>query len=296
MKLTNSFLVSANNISKYCTNPSVVLEAMKRTMMRTMLLLHARYVSDLFKCLRRNKIGTSSVVNLCQKACERLPENRSRTLTSIVIRWKMIDSMNELRKAKRENTSTWREVRPLLVSEHVLGAYENLWTVEKTEYARYLRKNKSSKIEFLKKKFCRETLLPDQLRGVIIADQDIPEEFTSSPRTYGGTTISEDEEQLLSLPPNFSIYDRVDSTECEAQVEKGLSKLRWTLQKKARQEEEGNEEEEEQAARSYFDPESRTFDFRNMRGTDLPFNKRITLPDAMGLRFSNRHVTVPNSS
>ena len=32
-----------------------------------------------------------------------------------------------------------------------------------------------------------------------------------------------------------------------------------------------------------YDRISKTFDFRNMRGTDLPFNKRIALPEPMDL-------------
>ena len=32
-------------------------------------------------------------------------------------------------------------------------------------------------------------------------------------------------------PPKFSVYQRVEITACEAQIEKGLTKFRWSAQK-----------------------------------------------------------------
>ena len=69
-----------------------------------------------------------------------------------------------------------------------------------------------------------------EVEGITVADQQIPESFSSSHRCYGGTQLSS-EEKVLSLPPKFSVYQRVEITACEAQIEKGLTKFHWTAQK-----------------------------------------------------------------
>ncbi|KAJ7323144.1 hypothetical protein OS493_032147 [Desmophyllum pertusum] len=48
-----------------------------------------------------------------------------------------------------------------------------------------------------------------------------------------GIELTNDEEKALCLPPKFAVYDRVDLTSCEAQIEKGLAKLRWSIIRRA---------------------------------------------------------------
>ncbi len=62
----------------------------------------------------------------------------------------------------------------------------------------------------------------------MVADQHLPSTFSSTPRCYGGVELTGDEEKVLYLPPKFAVYDKVDLTSCEAQIEKGLAKLRWS--------------------------------------------------------------------
>ena len=50
-------------------------------------------------------------------------------------------------------------------------------------------------------------------------------DFESKPRCYGGIQINENEQQLLELPPNFSLYENIDVIETIAQIEKGFVKL-----------------------------------------------------------------------
>ena len=62
---------------------------------------------------------------------------------------------------------------------------------------------------------------------VIVEDQKIPESFSSEPRCYGNVEISAEERKVLSLPPKFAVFNRIDTLRCEGEVEKGLAKLRW---------------------------------------------------------------------
>ena len=98
-------------------------------------------------------------------------------------------------------------------------------------------------------------------------DQQIPDDFTTEPQCYGGVELSSDEKSALSVPPKFAIYSKIDTTDCEAQVEKGLAKLRWSIQKRER-EERGEETDES----SSYKVGINEFDFRHMKATGLPFN------------------------
>ena len=288
MRLTNSFLASENFISNSCSNADVAIEAMKRTMRSTMDYLHARYVMDLFKRLQRCKIGTTNIVNLCRRICEKLPARREKTLIETIIRWKVTDACKVFQKAHYENTNTWRQVCPILEQENIRNQYEELWDREKTEYARQLRNQLNSKIKFLQTKFSEDiTNVPDLLQDIVISDQDLPDTFTSDPRMYGNVELTEQEMELLSLPPKFAVFDKIDTINCEAEVEKGLGKLRWAIA-----EEEQRQQGIVRQERTVLDTVTSTFDFRQMRGTDLPFNKRITLPKPLGVDTEARLHTL----
>ena len=284
MKLTNSFLASAHQISQISSSPNRVLEAMKRTMEKTMVLLQNRYVLDLLKNLQAKNIGTTEITSLCQRTCQRLPKQRARTLRKIVIKWKIQDASNCLRKARSENTKTWREVKPLLVSEKVHQIYEELWSREKSCEAKRLREKLKSKTRFLDSKYNQKEQIPDTIHGINIADQVIPPDFSSEPRVYGGASLTENEKEVLALPPNFALYEQVNPHECETQVEKALAKLRWAI-KEQKNNEEGNEQTQR---RKHFDQTTNTFNFRDMRGTDLPFNRRITLPPPVDIQMESK--------
>ena len=87
MRLSNSFLASARLISNNCSSPSMVYEAMKRTMDKTLIMLQNRYVVDLFTKLRAKNIGTSEITSLCQRACQKLPKGRANTLRNTLLKW-----------------------------------------------------------------------------------------------------------------------------------------------------------------------------------------------------------------
>lgn len=89
------------------------------------------------------------------------------------------------------------------------------------------------KVKFLEQRYgkIKEKRVPDEIKGINIADKEIPTHVTSNPQCYGGSTINEKEQKVLSLPPKFAVYEKVDTVECEIEIEKGLAKLRWTKAK-----------------------------------------------------------------
>ena len=89
------------------------------------------------------------------------------------------------------------------------------------------------------------------------------------------------------MPPKFAVYEKANTDECKAEIEKGLAKLRWT---KRKQVEKGDKDKPKsgesqdlngERERTIYHVKSKTFDFLNMRATDLPFNQRVHLPDPL---------------
>ena len=68
-------------------------------MKNTQELVHALYVLDLIKDLRRRKIGFKSVEERAACMCSGLPGGRKRTLVNTIMNWKLEDAHEEVRKA-----------------------------------------------------------------------------------------------------------------------------------------------------------------------------------------------------
>ena len=296
MRLSNSFLTSHHRIAQSCSNPEKAKEVMKRAMRATLKQQHSRYVMDLFQQLNAKGIGTTAVEGLSSKLCNRLPGWRTRMLVGNIMQWKLADARKSLNQARYNNTKTWRECKPILEEFRIKNHFNEIWSMEKQFYSSHLQRTLKKKMAFLTKKYKIREDMPSVIQGIRVEDQDCVTEFSTAPRVYGGVELKAEENELLTLHPKFSTYQKIDSVECEIAVEKSLDKLRWETTKKKR-EEQGEEPVEE---RCVFEPGSKTFDFRQMRGTDLPFNKRITRPKAVdeeteirmqSLKTRLKHVT-----
>ena len=261
---------------------------MKRAMRATFKLLQARY---LFQQLIRKGIGTTPVEELSRRTCHALPHRRTRTLVNIVMQWKIADARKSMNRARSQNTQIWRECKPILRELNILQQFNDIWSMEKQTQTNRLRNLRRRKATFLTEKYTRDARVPDVLHSIVIADQDFIEDFSTSPRTYGGVRLTQEEEALLALPPKFSTFEEIDPIECEMAVEKSLGKIRWEINNKQREE---RGEPTEDGRRSYA-PESATFDLRQMRGPDLPFNKRIKLPNAVDEESEVRMQALKNN-
>jgi hypothetical protein len=210
------------------------------------------------------------------------------------MKWKRTDAWNALRLERYNNTRVWRMNRPILEHENVINQFNCAWETEKNMCKDLLQEKRRRKVNFLWQKYeAREEECITEIAGVNVEDQEIPESFTSSPRCYGGVGLSENEEKILSLPPKFAVYGKVIVTACEAQVEKGLAKLRWTVKREERNKQQQEQKQERQQRQpqwqqqqqqqedkeEIFDPE--TLDLRWLKPTDLPFNKRVFLPEPL---------------
>ena len=112
---------------------------MKRTMKQTIKLVHARYIVDLLQDPTKRGIGTNSVENRCKDICIDLPSRRRNTLIRRVMRWKLSDAKNCLRKARFSNTNKWRKYKAVLTDAGVLHDYERVWSLERKRVIGNLR-------------------------------------------------------------------------------------------------------------------------------------------------------------
>ena len=212
------------------------------------------------------------------------------------MQWKLQDARKEMNRARYENTRTWRECQPVLRELDIMHQFNDAWSVEKQIQTGRLRELRKKKIAFLRVKYTQNQEVPDIFNDIVIADQDCIEDFSVVPRAYGRVGLSKEEEEVLTLPPKFSTYEKINPIECDMAVEKSLGKLRWEIKRKQQEE----RDEPTEVERCIFEPESMTFNPSQMRGPDLPFNKRIKLPDPVdeesevqiqALKTRLRHVT-----
>ena len=210
------------------TRRETVQEAMKRISEQTFKYVHSMYVKDLFSELVKTCTPTTMIASLADRICGKLHERRKITLRNMVMKWTLEEAEDEFRKNEQRSTRIWREEISKLRRHNVNGQFERILESERKLYKTYLRKKRRKKVKFLRNKYRRERrIVPDEVDGIIIKDQPIPDDFTTEPRVYGGVNITEPEKELLSLPPKFAMYDKIEPKKCEAEVEKALTKLRW---------------------------------------------------------------------
>jgi hypothetical protein len=171
-----------------------------------------------------------------------------------------------------------------------------LWTKERDRLERELKEKRDRKINHLYRKHWNREKDTDNIEGIIVKDQIIDESYESKPRAYGGVEITNEESRLLQLPPKFATYSNINMTDVETEIEAGLVKLRWNRRKGKDhlQNEEGGLENNENGSESNVSSQRdrdwpisvgkdghTIIDMRSLRPTDLPFNKRVYLPEPL---------------
>ena len=192
------------------------------------------HVKNLYNELKKDGIGTTTIETVSKKLCSTLPKHRQRTIVRIITNWKLQDAHKQLHEHKRKNTQTWRHEKELIAAAGLLETYGRLWRREITRFERESNDARKRKIQHLRNRYKQTTRteVPDEMDGIILRDQEVPEGYNSTARTYGGVNLNDDEHSVLSLPPKFAVYDKVKEEPCEAEIEKMLAKLRWEEKRK----------------------------------------------------------------
>ena len=165
-----------------------------------------------------------------------------------------------------------------------------------------IEENHEEKVEHLLRKFREESKkeIPENLSRYkelsIYMEEENAETKENNENNYikimilGEIEIDENEESVLKLPPDYSIYEKLSDEEFCLELELSNTKYRWAMRDeedadtKDGEEEIPTEEERElfermeAESRQYYDPVKKEFDVRKKRVTDLKENSKVILP------------------
>ena len=314
MKISKTSQASIRKLSKCTKCPEKAYIAMKSIIMATLKQVQAEYVVDLMKKLKCLNITTTHINNLCEKLAENILINKEEQKQKIVnhlMKLKIDDAQKSLNRERNNNLKGLKNERMLLREYNIENLFYDINNQEKRTTRHRLRNKREKKTHFLLNKYGgkrqrNKNRTDDDIEGIVIKDQNLPEDYESKPRCYGGTTLSKEEEDILSLSPNYAIYEEINIEKCEIEIEKSLTKLRWSEMKKKEDleySEDIKERDEDEEGSSMINTneykeniekiedernwpyciETNTLDLRNLRPTDLPFNKYVILPEPMKL-------------
>ena len=225
---------------------------------------------DLLVRLKNSGLATNDVENSAKKPNRLLSEKQRFTLKMQMMRKKISDSYKNMQEKRRTNTETWKDAKKMIIGD-VRLRYLNRWREYMRNLKRKLAEKNEKKIAWIKKKWVKER--DDDIRGINVEDCQLTEEFTSEPRLYGGVQVTEDEVAVLSLPPKFGVYKRLNTLQCRIDVEESINKLRWNRIIKKSREERGDAIEEAE----FVDVEARKVDIHALQPRNLPFNPSVAI-------------------
>ena len=155
-------------------------------------------------------------------------------MIKLAMKSKMRDTWDELREQKRIEQHMWRQLRPKLREKGKENRFNEIWAEEKNGYYKGLKNKKDRKLKWIKNKYYKKDKIPDVIEGVIVKDQEIGEEFEMRTTTYGGVQLTSDEESVMKLHPKYTVFEKVDPVDCEAEIEKAMTKITTNRMKNTR--------------------------------------------------------------
>ena len=194
------------------------------------------------------------------------------------MRWKHNEATYQLDHATKINATKWIESKKTLQKHRINRDFNQIWQTEKDRIRENLKKKRKRKINHLAYKQTNQTKPQDYIEGITVKDQPIDnKDYNTEPRIYGSTTdLDENQIELLNLPPKFAIFQPINMDAIQIEAEVAMTKIR---RKRTFQ-----GENDENSDRIYPITEinnTTRIDMREMRPTDLKFNKRVIIPDPL---------------
>ena len=244
---------------------------------------------NLLDRLVSKRIGTREV----QKGVSRMYRNkknmrRQHRTVNIIMKDKLIDSEDEVKKAKTDFERATKEYREEMPQGTIIDSLFNVIVKKEMEKIWNNGKKKNSKkIEMLAKS--KEIEIKERIQNkeredtktVKYKDSELKEiqktsqhTSNSEPEVYGGVVINEKQKSILSKEPGFMIYNKIDEVEIEVEIEKGMAKARYEMMS-------WDEEEEEEPGDERHDKEEEpktTLNYSNLRATQIPTVQRLHEP------------------
>ena len=300
-------------ISEGTSNAGQAKRVLRQYIIKSLIKLRVREQLYFLKTC----IGENLTTQRIWKVTERLnlQSSQSRTLRKTMMKNLRKELYQKMARITREMRQIEVEIRTLIPREDftTMKRYEQL----ELNYARaQLRSHYRNRYAWIKKKTNerRTESLPCEIDGVVMEDRSLGDQFEAKVRQYGGVQLDEDEMEALKMQPNFAVYEEVNDLEFMANTEKTFNSLRWSENCRSKsttsttggdrsnepdidnrdepseldienQDEPNNNRRNERSENAepepkpFFDEKSKTFDATNLRNGDIPFRKRIAIPE-----------------
>jgi len=257
----------------------------------------------MFNLLARYSTPLKPVLMLCDRLCKGLPDKHTKEeeISRKIMSWKKNDAKQKLRQITESNKTMWRHNTNIMTEYNITEQFKLIWHKERSRLRNVLDDKLTKKIKFLRRSHNPnlETGNLQTVQGIIVADQTIDDTvYESTARVYGNSHTTPEENKVLALPPKFALYENIKFDDCVTEIETSLVKLRWDRRKESYRttavpRSETLTEPQDSAITLSNNREERSWpinltsdgntliDFRVMRPTDFPFNKRVYLPEPL---------------
>ena len=292
--MSRETLAQIKLFSNFSPDPIRAERAMTRRLFCNVKLCKKVITRDLLKSLSKHRTGTSEVIECVRKLCRNGSDKRINKMVCTIMKDKLRDSENEARRAKNEYKKATEEYRRHIQMRGVTdegfklamkSEAEKTWTVGK-------KKSKNKILTLLNKRKKRnEERKPagrerKEMKAIKYKDEELDElekqtknTYNNNPEIYGGAQISEKSKKVLTRKPGFMIYNNIDETEMEVEIEKALSKARYELMNRGEDDEDDISGSQSNNESSRSDVEAnKVLDYSNLRATDIPTVPRLIEP------------------
>ena len=161
------------------------------------------------------------------RACKLLNDNIKLKIKIKVMSAKIASAFTETKRRTYESRKIWKETKKL-IPNRLLKGYLDVWRKHLKKCEKAVADKHNKKIAWLESRWSKtKQIIPEVVRDVRVADDNLPEEFESTPRIYGGVQLDEDEKAALVLSPKYGLYRELRVEQTNIDVEEALNKLRW---------------------------------------------------------------------
>ena len=268
-----TFLAKIRALAEKYESPEVVETAMIRMMLKTKKKLQAIYVKDLLQTLYKRDMGTPEVFHLTKRLC-RGNKYKRKEITRLAMKERLKDAWNVMRKEIYEEQEMWRQLKKIINNKNRIQDYNEVWYKEKTNNFEDLRKKRRERVKWIAEKYYSPETITDMYKDVHVGDQQLDERFNVQPECYGNTSISKQEIEILKIHPKYTVFDKICKIDCEAEIEKSMTKIRWQKEKEKQE----TKDKTKVTDRTSYNVEKKEFNFNEARSTDLPFNTETYMP------------------
>ena len=257
-------------ICNHTYNPNLVLSAMKDAIESSMWMVRKKCVVEFLTLLSEASISTNDIEYRLRRFTRWINRNDMLIMKKRIMKKKINDAYRQLSIFRKQSIDIWKRSKTFIPA-NIRGLYITVWKRQKDEFRNAEKEKYTQRFDWLKQKWKADNVVPDSIRDISVCDLPLRAEFTSVPRTYGGVVFSEEEMQVLKLPPGFALLPDIRVSSCVIDAETALNKLRWKRNFNV-----------VQIKEEVYNVDTQTIDMRNIKTSELPFNAKVYMPKAVG--------------